>query len=1736
MKLFARNISLSLFLLISVHLPVSSQNIAINEVMASNAMTIADEDGDFEDWIEIFNFGDVPVDLEGYGLSDDYGNPFRWIFPAVIIEPGEFHLIWASGKDRRDPEHPLHSNFSISSDGEELLLTRPDGERIDEIPPTLIPEDTSYGRYPDGTGEWVYYKQPTPARTNASAYFKGILGKVTLSHYPGFYFDNFWLELSNPEPETTIYYTLDGSEPDTASLLFEGPILITDRSDEDNQHSMIPTNFISGGRGWVEPAGKIAKATVIRAISFKDGYMKGPVVSATYFVFPEGRSRYSMDVISISTNHEFLFSDSIGIYVPGNSYVEGRGNTGNYIQRGSQWERPASFEFFGDDITFPQDIGIRIHGGFTRRFPQKTFRLYARSDYGENRFNYQIFPELPYTSYNRLLLRNSGNDNGITMFRDAAAQSLVRHFDVDVQAYRPTVVFINGEYWGIKNLRERYDRHYLERVYEIDPDNIDLLTYENTIIEGSNEHYNAMIRYIDKNDLSDNDLFDEVGKMMDINNFLDYYSAQIYYANDDWPGNNTDFWRLRTEYDPDAPKGHDGRWRWLLYDVDVSLGLRTEYTFNMIHKLTGYIRWWNLIIRNLLDNENFQYSFINRIADHLNTAFLPSRVHYVLDSLKSRIEPEINEHIHRWGKPSSKFLWESNVQVMYTNASNRPAHVRKHVMDHFKIEGLVNLTLKTDHPEHGYIRVNSIDIHPSTPGVPVDTYPWTGIYFHGIPIEVEAVPNEGYAFSHWVGAENQMDRVLNTTPGGDISLKAYFVKEEVPEVISYWFFGTNLPNDVPLDTIMPVFSKAGSPFLEFQSAFEGYPIDSNHENWRKASLERRNAPTEINYHQKAIDDIPFEESGMRGIQVKQPLEHQGRRSELIFHVPSTGFREPVFRFAAMDEGAAEGLVIDFSVTGGQELWTSSGPGNTMVDLSDSYQLYEIDLSTVEEAENNPDLKIRIRFEGADMTTDEGNRVTFNNFSLHGVPLNLNFFSKSTGELNDLSTWGAVFDGSGEQPPSFGLHSAKYHVRNRETAELNSPWEVTGIESSVIAGDGINEIVFEVNAAMEARVDLMPDATLHLSHSLIPEPGDLRDGSTVIFAGLAATIPYHSYYNLTIDGTDPFFEGNGTVSIRGNLTLEGNVTMPAARGSNLYNLEFTGSHDQLISGNGNVVRGYNITFDKAGGMVSFPAGNSETPGTGETTNGGTSANGATILSSDNQLIMNMTGESMFGDSGITIYAGNSVNIGGNTGSYNFTGTLVLAGIEEGIVNGAGSGNNFNIRDSNQGNANPVAELNNIIIRAQNSDGEFRFRDGTTNRITVKGNLTIESAAAGRITFYENSLHIGGDLVIEDGFPGDVNPIRTLVFDGSQLQKIAAGQIVHTGNLTISNTANLNIQGVVQVADNLHFEAGKILTGENGLVKLDTEGYASGYDIEKFVDGPVGIYCNNIEQQQIVFPTGKGSLFNPLTLEVSHHNDNMVLYIAELHTGAPPQLELAAGLFDVFDGFHFSLYIPSDHHVNTAFVSMQHDPFSSADPDIWRIIKSEDGRWSNIGGTMSENTISSTISFSSPGYFALAKLAREINVRASAAIGGKIEPEGVFTLYQGSDKTFNIRASQDRHIKDIFIDGVPLEDAPGNFAYTYTFNGIIDSKTIHAEFAPNNYQEVDVFPNPATEGLWVRFRQNIEYVAVISLITMSGQTLAEKTLSPGGNTSGFISLKGTQPGTYILKIEYGHHIINRKILVL
>ncbi|MCS4436937.1 CotH kinase family protein, partial [Aquiflexum gelatinilyticum] len=752
--------------------------IAINEIMASNASTIQDEDGTFSDWIELYNYGSETYNLEGFGLSDSDGSPFKWVFPALDLAPGQYLLIWASSKNRTNPSGPLHTTFAISSNGEPILLTSPDGVLVNRIDPLASTADISRGRFPNGSETIELFTQPTPGAANISDGVGPVLPLTApeFSVPPGFYQSNIELNLTHPDPQAVIRYTLDGSEPTESSPVWSGAQTITDRSSEPNVISLIPTNFITGARGWTPPSETIKKATVIRAKAFKTNGSESPIKTATYFVLP-GHS-YTLPVVSVVTNPANLFDENTGLYVPGANYVSGDDDTGNYYQSGDLWERPASMEMYGQGFDFQQNIAIRINGNYTRRLPQKSLRIYAKGEPGKSSLDYPIFQNPERSGFQRMILRNFGNDWGATLMTDVLSQTMAKHLNVDYQHFRTSVVFINGEYWGLHNFRERYDKYYFERIYGVDPDNIDYLENKYVVSEGDANNYMEFIKFFESNDLSVDENYAEMNRWMDIENFLDYYVTEIFVNNNDWPQNNLEYWRARVPYNPNAPKGQDGRWRWIIKDLDRSFGRIISSNFNMLEWATnGSSGWATSLFRNLLKNEEFKYAFINRMSDQLNTGFKKERILHLVDSIQTIIQPEVPEHTKRWNQPSSISDWMNRIQNVKNFIEVREGFVRQHFIEYFGLGGTANIILDISDQGAGSIRINSLEINEQTLGLSQgQVYPWNGTYFKDVPISFQAIPNPGFSFSHWlVNGLVVKSQDAKLIPTQDTAIKAVFV-------------------------------------------------------------------------------------------------------------------------------------------------------------------------------------------------------------------------------------------------------------------------------------------------------------------------------------------------------------------------------------------------------------------------------------------------------------------------------------------------------------------------------------------------------------------------------------------------------------------------------------------------------------------------------------------------------------------------------------------------------------------------------------------------------------------------------------------------------------------------------------------------------------------------------------------------------------------------------------------------
>ncbi len=709
---------LILLLFFQSNIKITYSQVVINEFQASNASTIADivDYEDYSDWIEIHNPTGGYIDIGGWYLTDNLEKPTKWQFPESYMMPGNSYLlIWADGYEENpnDDFNYLHTNFKLSKSGEEIGLFNSEGELVDKVIYGYQFMDISWGRKPDGGETWNYFGIPTPWQPNST---EGITEPIytletEFSVSGGFIETPISLELTSASESAVIRYTTNCSIPDSTSNIYTIPLTID-------------------------------STTVIRCRAFKTNYFPSQTTTHTY-LFNE--SSNGLPTISLVATPQSLWDDNIGVYQNG---LKG-------------FEVTANFEYY--DSSFNKQIDqlcdIRITGQASSYAPQKPFTISAKGKYGNDIFEYPFFSNRNYTNYKDLYLRNSGTPDAFyTMFRDGMTHSLViNETDIDCQAYRPTKVLLNGEYWGIYNIREKLNEDFLNNIHNVTSDNLNVLECQwggNPIaLSGNNHEYNFINDFLYENTLKQEENYRFVETKIDINSFIDYQIAEIFIDNVDWGTNNTKLWKENT---------YNSKWRFMLLDTDVSFGLLWGYI------LTGYDSYYyhnnleratesrkvTLLFRSLLQNEEFKNEFIGRFATQLNTTFDSIRTLNIIDSLYNNIFDEMANHIDRWGNINHQYYgtpissyeaWNYEVDIMREFARKRPDYQRLHILDYFKLSGMDSLVTIITEPEKGEIFINDIYITDKNKA---------GIYFHDVPIRIRAIPKLGYKFAGWNNNEN----------------------------------------------------------------------------------------------------------------------------------------------------------------------------------------------------------------------------------------------------------------------------------------------------------------------------------------------------------------------------------------------------------------------------------------------------------------------------------------------------------------------------------------------------------------------------------------------------------------------------------------------------------------------------------------------------------------------------------------------------------------------------------------------------------------------------------------------------------------------------------------------------------------------------------------------------------------------------------------------------------------------
>ncbi|MGI9318639.1 MAG: CotH kinase family protein, partial [bacterium] len=549
--------------------------VLINEAVSSNSLH-DDQFGDSPDWFELYNPRNDTVELVDWSVTDDQDIPDKWVFPAGShLSGNQYLVIWASDLDTvLNGEH--HTNFQISSEGEVLYLFDPRGQLVSELRVEGLRNGTSVGQSPSGA--LIYYDTPTPGSENSSNEYSGIVSSRVVFSHDGGVDSPASVSLSGATGSEIIRYTLDSRIPADSSPAYSSNI------------------FISGN-------------TVVRARIFNSNYVPSATHSRTFLP----SASHDLPVVTLVTEPENFFDHDTGIYVLGDDYELADPNFGaNFWE---DWERDIHFSLYeqNGDIGVMLDAGVKIFGGWSRSHPQRSLSIFARGRYGTSEIDYPLFPSRSYDTYQTLVLRNSGDDWLRSMMRDIFMTSLMDSANVDIQAYRSVATYLNGEYWGMYNMREKTNKHYLASLHNVDKDTVNILERNGEIIEGDNTAYFELVNFLEANSLVSPSNYDYVVDRIDIENFIVYQVAQIYFDNQDWPGNNYKFWN--------SP---GTKWRWILFDTDFGFSGWTSSAYDQ-NTLAFALEtdgpgwpnppWSTLMLRRLVENESFRNDFINHFAD-----------------------------------------------------------------------------------------------------------------------------------------------------------------------------------------------------------------------------------------------------------------------------------------------------------------------------------------------------------------------------------------------------------------------------------------------------------------------------------------------------------------------------------------------------------------------------------------------------------------------------------------------------------------------------------------------------------------------------------------------------------------------------------------------------------------------------------------------------------------------------------------------------------------------------------------------------------------------------------------------------------------------------------------------------------------------------------------------------------------------------------------------------------------
>ncbi len=654
-----------------------NKSLFINEIVAVNRTLDTAPDGkthsvgqlydyyELYDYIEICNLHNGTVTLSDYYIGDSKDFKTAVQLPEIELGHGEYRIVYFGDETYYSTKtDSVYVHAGLNRYGETVYIFDENGICVDSVKYTTLFDGTSAGRANGRDDTVYYYEDTTPGKANSNNKLKPSVAVPTFENAGGYMTSGSSCVINVPK-DCTVYYTTDGSLPTTLSTPYTSPIPLT-------------------------------KTVTVRAAAYRDGYLHSEDVSASYVV---GR-QHTIPVVCLSTEHGNLFSDTYGILVDGSRYDESAAfpykySGANYWE---DWERPIRFDYIdeGGQQVLSFNAGIKVFGQYSRAKDQKSVSIYLRDKYGPKEVSYPFFGNDYVNVFSSLALRSSGQDGKYAHLRDAYCAELVRNvIDVDIMAYKPVAVYINGEYFGLYDLRERINEDYIAHHTGADPDNVDLIkggNYKDTsynILEGTIDEYKKLVDFLKNNSLKSDSNYKKACEMVDVDELINYWICVIFFSNTD--SGNIKYYKENTE---------GAKWRWILYDLDWGMFPSTYLEYNMFSEVLNPEghgvgnSFSTLVLRSFMSNATFKDKFLTTFGEYLNSVFMPENMLGLYEKMVAEIKDEMPYQIERWNyqenadklsAPYSYASWEKNVDRLRNIIADKRTQTIDHMIEHFRL-------------------------------------------------------------------------------------------------------------------------------------------------------------------------------------------------------------------------------------------------------------------------------------------------------------------------------------------------------------------------------------------------------------------------------------------------------------------------------------------------------------------------------------------------------------------------------------------------------------------------------------------------------------------------------------------------------------------------------------------------------------------------------------------------------------------------------------------------------------------------------------------------------------------------------------------------------------------------------------------------------------------------------------------------------------------------------------------